>query len=140
MTAFAPLRAKAHVHVPGRRLLSVAPLAALAIVIAADFGSVALVKLTAEDHAGEAARAGMSTIQDVRTPTPQVAQNAFDAASAVADMHDLTIDEQTFVVRAGGTVELTAHRTAPTMLFKHLPGLRGLTENTVSAIAVRPNW
>jgi hypothetical protein len=140
MTAPAPLRTRSRRSIPGRRFLTVLPLAALTVALAADLGSVALVKLSASDDAGEAARAGVGAIQYERSATPQTAQAAYDAAEQVASLHRLDIDQATFVVHADGKVELTAHRTAPTVLFKHLPGLRNLTETTVSVTADRAEW
>lgn len=140
MTAPAPLRTRSRRAIPGHRVLTVLPLAALTIALAADLGSVALVRLSATDDAGEAARAGVGAIQYERSATPQIAEAAYEAAEQVASLHRLAIDQASFVVHANGTVELTAHRTAPTVLFKHIPGLRNVTETTVSVSADRAEW
>ncbi|MBA3742085.1 hypothetical protein [Sporichthya sp.] len=140
MTATAHPRRTSRVHVPGRRALTLITLIALPVVVAADLGSVALVKVSVEDDAGEAARAGVMAIQYGQTATPQTAEIAFRAAKEVADLHRLTIDPATFVVTADGSVRFAARRDAPTALFKHLPGLRDLTDTTVTVSAQRPNF
>lgn len=127
-------------YIPGRRLLTLLPLIALPVLVCADLGSIALVKLAAEDNAAEAGRAGMSAIQFERTATPQNAELAFQAASSVADLHGQQIDEDTFTIFDDGSVRLTARRTAPTVFFKHLPGLRDLAESEVTTTVTRPNW
>lgn len=135
-----PTLPRTRVHIPGRTLLTGIPLVALLIVGGADLASVALVKVSAPDDAREAARAGMVAIQYERSTTPQTAQTAYDAANQVADLHRLDIDENTFVVHENGTVDLTARRSSPTLLFKHLPGLRNFTETTVSVSVDRVSW
>lgn len=128
------------VHIPGRRLLTVLPLIALPIVLAVDLASVALVHLSVPDNAGEAARAGMSAVQFERSATPQQAQIAFNAASQVADLHGLTLDRDSFTIYADGAVMLTVSKQAPTLLFKHLPGLKDLTISAETVTAGRPTW
>lgn len=135
-----PTLPRPRVHIPGRKLIAGVPLVALLIVGAADLASVALVKLSAPDDAGEAARAGVTAIQYDRSATPQTAQEAYDAAKEVAQLHRLDIDEKSFVVHADGSVEFTARRSSPTLLFQHLPGLRDLTETAVSVSATRADW
>lgn len=135
-----PTLPRPRVHIPGGKLLAGIPLVALLIVGGADLASVALVKLSAPDDAGEAARAGVAAVEFDRSATPQTAQEAYDSANEVAELHRLDIDEKSFVVRENGSVEFTARRTAPTLLFKHLPGLQDLTETTVSVSATRANW
>lgn len=128
------------VHIPGRRFVTALPLIALPLVVAVDLASVALVHLSVPDHAGEAARAGMAAVQFERSATPQQAQLAFNAASQVADLHRLNLHREGFTVYADGAVTLTASKKAPTLLFKHLPGLKDLTTSTESVTAARPNW
>jgi hypothetical protein len=128
------------VHVPGRRFITALPLIAVPLLVAVDLASVALVHISVPDDAGEAARAGVAAIQFERSATPQQAQLAFNAASEVADLHRLTLDRESFTVYADGAVALTASRKAPTLLFKHLPGLKDLTTSTESVTVGRPNW
>lgn len=134
------LRPRHSVHIPGRRLLTLLPLIALPVLAAADLGSIALVRLAAEDDAGEAARAGMTAIQFGQKATPEAAEVAYAAAASVAKLHRQIIDQQTFTIYADGAVKLTATRHSPTLLFQHLPGLRGLTDSTVTVTINRPNW
>ncbi|MGQ0631802.1 MAG: hypothetical protein ACT4P1_12230 [Sporichthyaceae bacterium] len=127
-------------HIPGRRTLYVVCALVVPTLLLIDLASVALVKLSASDDATEAARAGMSAIQFSQTATPAGAEAAFRAANEVADLHDLTIDSADFTIYADGAVQLTARRTAPTLLFKHLPVLRDLVEAEVSTTVERPRY
>lgn len=127
-------------YVPGSRALSIAALATLPIILAADAGSIALVKLSIPDVAAEAARAGVQAIAYEREASPEVAQVAYGAATSVADLHRQEVDRQTFTVYRDGGVQLTVRRTAPTMLLEHIPGLRGLAEATASHRAERANY
>lgn len=143
MTAPAPPRQARRTHrayIPGRRALTLLALIALPVVVAADLGSVALVKVSIEDDAGEAARAGMTVIQFTQKATPEGAEAAYQAASTVADLHRLSIDKDSFTIYADGAVKLTATRDAPTLLFKHFPGLRDVTDSTVTVTVGRPTW
>ncbi len=128
------------VHIPGRRLLVLAPMIALPVLVAADLGSVALVRMSVPDDAGEAARAGVTAIQFDRTATSTTAATAYQAANGVAALHRMDLDEQTFKVFADGSVQLTAHRKAPTVLFKRVPWLRDHTDVTATATAHRSTW
>jgi hypothetical protein len=127
-------------YIPGRRFITAMPLIALLVACGADLVSVGLVKVSTPDDAGEAARAGMTAIEFDRTATPQTAEAAFRAASDVADLHRMSIDKDSFRVYSDGSVELTGHRSAPTMLFKHLPGLKDLTATTATVKASRVAW
>lgn len=127
-------------NIPGKRMFVVLPMIVLPVLVAGDLGSVALVKLAVEDDAGEAARAGMMAIQYDQKATPAAAEAAYAAASSVADLHRQEIKKDTFTIYADGGIKLTATRKAPTLLFKHLPGLRDLTESTVTVTASRPTW
>lgn len=127
-------------YIPGRRALMLLPLIALPVLACVDLGSVTLIHLQAEDNAGEAGRAGMAAIQFEREATMRNAEIAYQAASGVADLHRQQIDKDTFTIYADGAIELTARRTAPTLFFKHLPGLRELTETEVTTKVTRPNW
>lgn len=128
------------IYFPGQRLLVMLSLIALPVLLAADLGSVALVKVSVDDGAGEAARAGMSAIQFSGKPTPVEAELAYRAAAEVAELHDLVIDQQSFTIYADGAVKLTATRNSPTLLFKHLPGLRDITDSTVTVTVTRQGW
>jgi hypothetical protein len=117
------------VQFPGSRILTMLPLIALPVAIVADLGSVVVVQLSVPDDAQEAGRAGVQAIAFKVNPTAATPQNvtaAFEAASNVAKLHRQAVDPKTFTVFKDGSVQLTVSRTAPTMLFKHVPGLRDL--------------
>ena len=120
--------------------LVVFPLIALPILIAADAGSVTLMKLSVPDDAGEAGRAGVQAIYYSGVATPEEAQTAFTAAKSVADTHHEHIDPATFTITKDGAVTLTVTKHAGTVLFKHLPGLKGLTESKVTTTVARASW
>jgi hypothetical protein len=113
---------------------------ALPIAAVADLGSVVVVRMTVPDDAAEAGRAGVQAISwDLRSSaaTPQNAQTAYEAASNVAKLHRQEVDPQTFTVFKDGSVHLTVTRTAPTVLFKRLPGIRSIT-STKTTTTVAP--
>ena len=122
------------------RIVTVAPLIVLPIVVAFDAGSVALMQIAAEDNTGEAGRAAVSAIAFDRETTPEVAQLAYDAAKSVADAHGETVDPTTFRIHSDGSVTLTVGKSTDTVLFRHLPGLRNLTDTRTTITARRPTW
>jgi hypothetical protein len=126
---------------PGRKLLVGIPAVAIPILFAADLGSLALVTMSVPDDAADAARAGVSAIAFTNGPvTPTTAETAFHAAEDVAALSRMDLDRQTFTVFADGSVELTAHRKAPTLLFKHLPWVQDHLDVTTTITEKRPNW
>ncbi|GAA0635601.1 hypothetical protein GCM10009547_44690 [Sporichthya brevicatena] len=139
MTVLRPTRRRLF-YVPGQRFLVLLPMIAAPVVLAIDLASVALVHLSLTDDAGEAGRAGMARVQFERTATPQSAEVAYDAATEVAKVHDIEIDPASFTVYADGAVTLKATKRAPTLLFKHVPGLKDLTEATETVTVSRPRW
>jgi hypothetical protein len=116
----------------GSRILTLVPLVALPIVTAADIGSIALIRLSVPDDASEAGRAGVAAIQFQEKATQTNAQIAYDAATTVSDLHGQEIERESFTIYKDGSVQLTVRETAPTVLFKFLPGLRGLTDYEVT--------
>ena len=111
----------------------VATLAVLG-VIGFDLIALGSARFQAEDHAQAAVRAA----HDAYRSSPDV-QAAYDAALAEVVEHGDTIDPQTFTVATDGTVTLTLHRTAPTMLVEKIAPLREWAEvqRTVSATPAR---
>lgn len=107
----------------------VATLAVLG-VIGFDLVSLGAARFQAEDHAQAAARAA----NDAYRSSPDL-QAAYDAALAEVTEHGDSIDPQTFAVGTDGTVTLTLHRTAPTMLVEKIGPLRDWAEveSTVTA-------
>jgi hypothetical protein len=113
---------------------------ALPILIAVDAGSVTLTKFSVSDDADEAGRAGVQAIMFNAVATPEEAQRAYDASKSVADTHHEHIDPASFTITKDGTVTLTVSRSSGTILFKHLPGLEGLTHTTVTTTVSRGSW
>jgi hypothetical protein len=115
-------------------------LIALPILLAADAGAVTLMKLAVPDDADEAGRAGVQAIMFNGVATPEEAQLAFDASKAVADTHREHIDPASFTITQDGAVTLTVSKHTGTVLFKHLPILKGLTHTTVTTTVARASW
>ncbi len=114
------------------RMAATLSIIAVPIVAVADLGSIVVVQMTVPDDAAEAGRAGVQAIgYNLRTSaaTPQNAEIAYAAAVSVAELHRQEVDPQTFTVFEDGSLKLTVRRTAPTVLFKRLPGLRNLTSS-----------
>lgn len=112
-------------------------LIAMPIVAVADLGSVVVVQMTVPDDATEAGRAGVQAIGHNLTGSAATTTNAeiaYEAASSVAELHRQEVDPQTFTVFEDGSVQLTVRRTAPTFLFKLLPGLRNLASSESTMI------
>lgn len=111
----------------------VATLAVLG-VIGFDLISLGTARFQAEDHAQSAVRAASEAYR-----TPADVQAAYDAALAAVVEHGDTIDPNSFSVSADGTVTLTLHRTASTMLVEKVGPLRPWAdvERTVSATPAR---
>jgi len=129
------------IYIPGRRLLLGVPAVVVPILLAADLGSVALVRMSVPDDADDAARAGVSAIGFNSGPvTPTTAETAFKAAEDVAHLNRMDLDRQTFTVFADGSVELSAHRKAPTLLFKHLPWVKNHLDVTSTTKVNRASW
>lgn len=99
-------------------------------VIGFDLVSLASARFQAEDHAQSAARAASSAYQGLGD-----LQAAYDAAYAEVAPHGDTIEAPSFTVAPDGTVTLTLHRLAPTLLVEKLAALRGWADvrRTVSA-------
>jgi hypothetical protein len=96
----------------------VATLAVLG-VIGFDLISLGTARFQAEDHAQAAVRAANDAYQGSTN-----VQAAYDAALAEVVEHGDTIDPQTFSIGPDGTITLTLHRTAPTMVVEKVAPLR----------------
>ena len=103
-------------------------------VIGFDLISLGTARFQAEDHAQSAVRAASSSYAG-----SQDLQQAYDAALAEVVEHGDTIDPQTFTIAPDGTVTLTLHRTAPTMVVEKIAPLREWADvaRTVSATPAR---
>ena len=111
----------------------VATLAVLG-VLGFDLISLGAARFQAEDHAQAAVRAANEAYRS----TPDL-QAAYDAALAEVVEHGDTIDPQTFAVAPDGTITLTLHRTASTMVIEKIGPLKAWAdvERTVSATPAR---
>ena len=96
-----------------------------------DGGSVAITRASVPD---EARNAGYSAAEAAHgmPNTQQAALIAYDAATRSGASAALRIERKGFTVYPDGKVTLTVTRTAPTLVFKHLPVLRDLTVVTAT--------
>lgn len=81
--------------------------------------SMASTRVTAEDHAQLAARAAAESFEQT-----QGLQSAYDAALREVTASGDTIDAPSFRAAADGTVTLTLHRVAPTLVVSRIPPVR----------------
>lgn len=102
--------------------------AVLVLLVVIDGGSISLARMQVGDDAQQAARAGANAIvgQPVNNATAEVAYGA--AVQGLTDSHDSIEQGKAFIVGGDGSVTLTVVRTAPTLLAKYLPPLKGLTQ------------
>ena len=96
-----------------------------------DLVSLGASRLHAEDHAQTAARTAVESYTG-----PKDLQAAYDAALAEVLGEGDSIDTQTFAFTPDGTVTLTLHTTAPTLLVHKLAPLREYTK--VQRTVTRP--
>jgi hypothetical protein len=92
-------------------------------LIGFDLVSLGASQLHAEDSAQAAARAAVEAYSG-----PKDLQAAYDAAVAEVLPDGDTIEAQTFVFAPDGTVTLTLHSTAPTLLVHKVSALREYAE------------
>jgi hypothetical protein len=88
-------------------------------LIGFDLISLGTTRLQAEDHAQAAARAAVEAYSG-----PSTLQAAYDAALAEVVADGDSIEAQSFSFAADGTVTLTLHRTAQTLLVRKISALR----------------
>ena len=88
-------------------------------LIGFDLVSLGASRLQAEDHAQTAARTAVESY-----PGPKDLQAAYDAALAEVVADGDSIEAQSFSFAADGTVTLTLHRTAQTLLVRKISALR----------------
>lgn len=97
-----------------------------------DAGSVALTRLSMPDDVREAGQAAVSAVEGMPT-TRQTAVIALDAAAERGRAQGLMFRARHFTLYPDGRVELTASRTAPTLLLDRVTPLRHLTRVTSTA-------
>ncbi|PVG81543.1 hypothetical protein DDE18_16150 [Nocardioides gansuensis] len=111
-----------HAFLPSRTLVAWLGATALAVLLLVDAGSLVLTRTSTPDRARDAGRAAAQAVEGLAL-TQRSAVVAYDAAVAVAEDHALHISTEDFRVFPDGHVQLTASRTAPTLLMHRLPRL-----------------
>lgn len=101
-------------------------------VVGFDLVSLGASRFQAEDHAQAALRAANDTYRGGRD-----LQRAYESALAEAGKHGDRIAPTDFAVAPDGTLALTLHRTAPTVLVEKVAALRDWAEVTVT-VRARP--
>lgn len=103
----------------------------LAGLVVFDGISLVSANFTAADRAGTAARAA----RDVCQATKGDVQKAYDAAYAVALENDDVVDTVGFSCLADGSVSLTYHREAATLLLEKVGPLQRFTKVSATGTA-----
>lgn len=109
-----------------RRAIGLLLLAVVAALLW-DSGASFLNRLSAQDGVRDAGRAAVEITSSGGALTDSVVSRAYVEADLVAqerEGHIVPDGPQAFRVRPDGAVTLTLTRTAPTVLFKHVPMLR----------------
>lgn len=128
-TAVSPLRLRLAAVLGGDRceaggiitgwLLKLTIVLALLAVVGFDAASIGSAKVSASNTASDAAMAAsVSWNQDHNV------QQAYDAASSIATEHDATVLTKGFSIDNDGTVHLTVHGTAMTLVVSHIKPAR----------------
>jgi hypothetical protein len=112
-------------------------LAGIPLLSVVDVGAVGYARLATEDDAKVVARAAADAVRS-QPLTQQTAQIAYEHAEDTAHRFNATVSPKDFAVHRNGTVTLTLHRTAPTLLFDHVPFLRSKTE-IARTVTVEPS-
>lgn len=101
-------------------------------LVAFDGLSIVMVSMTLEDQAVVSARQAVDGVQ--QTPTVQAAY--LNAATAAIDADSLNrVDPADVVVAPDGSVTVTVHRTAATLVLQHFGPVRDWAERSASATA-----
>lgn len=109
-------------------------IAAVVLVLVFDTGSIVLSKVRVQDDVLTAGLAGSRAVEGLPA-TPGTASVALRMAEAEARKHGLRLQRARFLLYAGGTVELSGSRTAPTLLLHRLEPLRHLADVRATATA-----
>ena len=115
----------------GRRTILWLVMVAFLIVLLVDGGSVAIVRAAAPDDARQAGYAAAEAVAGLPNTQKSVVLG-YEAATRNGTAAALHIERKGFTVYPDGKVTLTVSRTAPTLVFKHLPVLRDLTVVTAT--------
>lgn len=92
---------------------------ALVGLVGFDLIALGMGRFAVEDTAQQAARAAVQNYKDSSN-----VQHAYEAALAVADGAEESIDPAGFTVAPDGAVTLTVARTSPTLLVQKVPQIR----------------
>jgi hypothetical protein len=118
------------------RTLGVLVILAVMVLGVIDGGVVGYAHVATEDDAKVVARAAAEAVRGERV-TEQTAVIAYQAAESIAHRFGATVPRNDFTVHSDGQVTLTLQRSAPTLVFDHLPFLRDTT--TISTtVTVEP--
>ena len=104
------------------------------LVLVIDTGSIVLSRVRVKDDVLTAGLAGSGAVEGLPA-TPGTASVALRAAEAEAHQRRLRLQRSKFLLYAGGTVELSGSRTAPTLLLHRLEPLRHFADVRASATA-----
>lgn len=111
--------------------------ALVAVGAVVDGGSCSLARVQVDDSAKTAARVAAQSIesQPINQATAEAAYTAADSALPSEDesiVRDGPGSEQDFRLGPDGSITLTVQRTAPTLVFKYVPGLKDFTTASVT--------
>jgi hypothetical protein len=121
-----------HIWVPPIRPIGYFLVAAVVVGFGVDAGSVVLTRLSTPDEVREAGQAAAEAVKGMPVDR-RAASMAFAAAADEGRTHGLRIRSRDFRLFPDGRVELTADRTAPTLLLDHISMLSDLTSVEASA-------
>jgi hypothetical protein len=119
------------------KTLSLVAIAAVPLVGVIDVGVVGYARLATVDDAKVVARAAAEAVRG-QALTQQTALIAYQAAELTALRFGASVARKDFTVHRDGQVTLTLQRTAPTLLFDHLPFLRDTTAISAT-VTVEPS-
>jgi hypothetical protein len=115
--------------IPSVRPLIGIGLATTAVLGVLDAGSIVLAQIAVPDDVRRAGQIAAAAV-DGQPANRQTARTAFDAAQAEARQHGLAVQVDGFTIYPDGRVALTAGKTAPTLLLKHIEPLSHYAEIT----------
>jgi hypothetical protein len=116
------------------RAFGVVAIAAVPLVGVIDGAVVGYARLATEDDAKVVARAAAEAVRG-QALTQQTALIAYQAADLTARQFGATVVRKDFSVHRDGQVTLTLQRSAPTLVFDHLPFLRDTTAISATVTA-----
>lgn len=119
------------IPMPPIRPLCYLVVAAGFVLGAVDGGSVVLTRLAVPDDVRAAGQAAAGAVEGQPT-NRQTAAVAYEVASDQARPHGLTVSRNGFTLYPDGRVQLTASRTAPTLLLDRVPALQHFAEASVT--------